>query len=253
MISDILLDSDVSGGMIELAYIVCYDESMKGHLKDAAIKLRKRGFSYNLIAEKLKIGKSTLSCWLKEIPFKPNKEVLKRIKTGPQKSGMVRHNQRVEKTRSIKKIAKKEIGIISLRDLWMLGLGLYIGEGAKSIESLRIINSDPEIIKVAIKWFKEVLNLKNENIVISVHIYPDNNLKKCLNFWSNKTKLPTSQFKKTQVDKRVDKMVQKIGKLPFGTAHIRIVSNGNPDFGVDLHRKVMGWIEASIEQINTRV
>ena len=55
--------------------------------RNEAIKLRKKGHSYNLISLKLNISKSTLSYWLKEVPYTPNKEVLKRIKLGPYVSG----------------------------------------------------------------------------------------------------------------------------------------------------------------------
>jgi len=37
--------------------------------------------------------------------------------------------------------------------------------------------------------------------------------------------------------------------LPFGTAHISAVCKGNSNFGVKLHRRIMGWIESSLDQI----
>ncbi len=163
---------------------------------------------------------------------------------------MLRHNKRVAETKKVKEEAKKELGDLSKRDLWMLGIGLYIGEGSKSIESVRIMNSDPEIIKASIKWFKDIFGLKDDNIVISIHLYPDSNKEKCLNFWSSATKISRSRFKKTQVDERKNKSVKKQGKLPHGTAHIRIISNGQADFGVKLHRRIMGWIEGAMEQLN---
>jgi len=229
---------------------VWYDDIMKSHIKQKAIILRNRGYSYKLISERLGIGKGTLSCWLKEIPFKPNEEVLRRIQSGPRKSGMLRHNKRVAETKKIKEEAKKELGDLSKRDLWMLGVGLYIGEGSKSIESVRIMNSDPEIIKASIRWFKNIIGLKDDNIVISIHLYPDSNKEKCLNFWSATTKISRSRFKKTQIDERKNKSAKKQGKLPYGTAHIRIISNGQTDFGVKLHRRIMGWIEGVMEQLN---
>ena len=221
----------------------------KKHLKYQAIELRNEGYSYKLISEKLKVGKGTLSAWLKDIPFKPNKKVLARIKNGPLKSGLLKHQKRVKEIKEITKKAKKELGEISERDLWMLGLGLYLGEGSKLYEMVRVINSDPHIVRMAIKWFKSVCKLKNENITIAIHLYPDNNVKKSLKYWSEKTGLPLRQFRKTQIDKRLNKSENKKRKLPFGTAHITINSNGNPDFGVKLHRRIMGWISGLNEKI----
>ncbi|PIR73820.1 MAG: hypothetical protein COU40_00635 [Candidatus Moranbacteria bacterium CG10_big_fil_rev_8_21_14_0_10_35_21] len=217
--------------------------------KEEATKLRKNGYSYGMITEKLQISKSTLSCWFKDIPFVPNEKVIERIKKGPFKSGRIKHNLRVESTSKIKALAREELGKISDRDLWMLGIGLYIGEGSKAYEIIRVVNSDPEVIKLAMKWFKNSCGLNNGNITLAVHLYPDNNVKKSLDFWSKTTGIALKQFRKTQIDKRIGKSWKKQRKLPYGTAHITINSNGNSEFGVKLHRRIMGWIEGSLGQI----
>jgi len=215
--------------------------------KKQATRLREKGYSYGMIVEKLGISKSTLSCWFKDLPFTPNKDAIERIKQGPFKSGQLRHNQRVRNTIQIKEAAKNELGKISKRDLWMLGIGLYIGEGDKAYEMVRIINSDPKVIKLSIKWFKDICELQNKNVVITLHLYPDNNIARCIKYWSKTTSIPTTQFRKSQVDIRSNKVSKKSKMLPYGTAQISILSNGNPDFGVNLHRKIMGWIEKSME------
>lgn len=214
-----------------------------------AVKLREKGYSYNMISEKLKISKSTLSCWFKESPFTPNEQVIERIKNGPFKSGQIRHNQRIENIKKIKLSAEKELGVIAKRDLWMIGIGLYIGEGSKSFETAQISNSDANIIKLAIKWFKDICGLKDDCITITMHLYPDNNEKECANYWRKVTGLPSKQFRKTQIDERINKSDYKKRKLPYGTVRLSVISNGNPDFGVNLHRKIMGWIEGAFKQI----
>jgi len=222
-------------------------------LKEKAVYYRKKGYSYKMISEKLGLSKSTLSYWLKEIPFAPNKYVLERIKLNQIRSGLRQHHQKVKSIRQIKKRAKKEIGKIAKRDLLMLGIGLYMGEGTKSQESIRIINSDPEIIKTAIVWFQEICGVPKENFRLSIHLYPDHNEKEVLKFWSKITGIPLSQFGKTQVDRRKKKGKGRIRKLPFGTAHLKVVAGQNKEFGVKLHRRIIGWIEEIFSQINERV
>lgn len=224
-------------------------KSLSIHQK--AVELRKKGYSYNMISQKLGLAKSTLSDWLKEIPYTPNKEVLKRIKTGPIKSGEARHNKKLAEILKTKQLAKRELGKLSKRDLWLLGIGLYWGEGQKSCnEGIGIMNSNPELIKTMIKWFKEICGLSTENFSITVHAYPDTNIKKTINYWSKITDIPKSQFKKPQIDRRTNKLRIKKGKLPYGTVKFRIKSNGKKEFGVFLFRKIIGWIEASLKQIN---
>ena len=50
-----------------------------------------------------------------------------------------------------KEEARKEIGEITKRDLFMLGIGIYIGEGAKTFDIVRVINADPKIIKFTVR------------------------------------------------------------------------------------------------------
>ena len=217
--------------------------------KEKAIKLRKLGYSYGMIKERLQISRSTLSYWFKDMLFKPNKEVIERIRRGPFISGEISHNKRVKNIAKAKALARKELGKISRRDLWMLGIGLYIGEGSKAYETVQIINSNPEVIKLAIRWFKDICGLTSNNMTVTLHLYPDNNIKKCVQYWRKTTKIPAKQFRKEHIDLRTNKTINKNKVLPYGTARISIISNGNPDFGVNLHRKVMGWIESSLGQI----
>jgi len=222
-------------------------------LKEKAIGYRKQGYSYGMISEKMGLAKSTLSNWLREISYQPNKEVLKRIQFAPVKAAEIMHNRKIANIAKIKKLAAKELGKLTKRDLWLLGIGLYLGEGAKLYETIRVINSDPGIIKVAIRWFRNVCGLEIENFNPSVHLYPDNNIKETIHHWSETTGIPKEQFGKTQIDKRNNKSGKKRRKLPYGTLHLQIKSCGKSEFGKTLHRRIIGWIEASVNQISKRV
>lgn len=207
--------------------------------KEKAIELRKAGYSYNYIAPLVRVSKSTLSLWLADLPYEPNNEILERIEKGRAASNAAISGRMRESFVLARESAQADIGILSKRDLFMLGLGIYIGEGTKSIYTPCIVNANPDIIKTMIRWFKEVIGVKTENFRICVHIYPDNNEEKCLQFWSETTNIPRSQFLKTQIDRRKEKKAVKIGKLPHGTAHLRVLSNGQKQFGVFLARKIL--------------
>ena len=218
-------------------------------LRNEATKLRDSGYSYNMIKDELGISISTMSYWFSDRPFTPNSVTKDRIKTGVAKLGIARHNSKVEDTRKTVLAAQKEIGHLSNRDLWLLGLGIYIGEGSKSIESTRIVNSDPAIIRISIKWFKEVCGLDNSNIILSLNIYPDIDEREAISYWSEVTGIPHANFRKTQVDVRKSKTTKLRRKLPYGTLQIRIVSNGNPNNGVKLFRRIRGWTKGVLIQV----
>lgn len=229
--------------------IIMYDRLLT---KEKAIEYRRSGDSYSMIVEKLGVTKSTLSDWLKNIPYSPNRESLNRRYFGPKKAAEIRHAQKVDLIKRIKQASSVELGNLSKRDLWMLGIGLYIGEGAKSIESVRLTNSDPDIINIGISWLKEICGLRTENLTMALHCYPDNDQDKTIDYWARATGIPKSRFTKTQVDERKNKLTTHIRKLPYGTVQLKVIASGNREHGVNLHRRIMGWIEAVTMQFNKR-
>lgn len=221
------------------------------NLKSKGIILRKNGYSYCLINQKLGVAKSTLSGWLRNIPYKPNLTVLKRIKDAPIKSAQVLRNKRIRSLDKLRILTEKEVGEISKRDLWMIGVGLYIGEGSKNkVGIVRIVNSNPKVIRLAMQWFQKVCALGLDNFRLAIHIYPDNDLEQTIQFWSKITGIPKQQFGKTQIDRRKNKSIKNRGRLPYGTAHLTVRANGRKEFGVYLFRRISGWIEAVEKQIH---
>ncbi len=211
-------------------------------IKKKVLELRKLGYSYSYIKNKFSIPKSTLSEWLSDVQFKPNKYTLDTIEKARSISGLYKNRKKIENLEKAKRQSEKDIGKLSDRDIMMIGLGIYIGEGGKTINLTRIINSDPKVIRFSIKWFKTCFGIKNKNFVIRLHIYPNNKELDCINFWSKETNIPKSQFYKCTIDKRTDKKIKNINKLPYGTAHMTIKSLGDKELGVYLHRRIMAWI-----------
>ena len=134
--------------------------------KQTAIELRKAGYSYSTIMDRTSTSKSTLSEWLRDIPYQPNKETLARIQMGQLRSALAQNKQKIESLRLAESEAKKEIANLSNRDIFMLGLGLYIGEGSKTHGITRVANSDPNIIRLAIAWFEKTCGLSKKNFTI---------------------------------------------------------------------------------------
>lgn len=217
-------------------------------IKQQAIELRKQGYSYNLISEKLGIAKSTLNGWLPGVPYKPNSEVIARIGLNHARAG---ESMSAKKRASIEKadaLGKKDVGKITKRDLFMLGIGVYIGEGSKFGSFIRVINAEPALIVLAIRWFTEVCAVPFENLSIRLHLYPDNDIQTCIHYWSQKTGLGFHQFSKCSIDTREGKKMGKRGKLPYGTAHLSVKSMGNILHGAFLRRRIDAWMNAVLQR-----
>ena len=212
--------------------------------REKAEELRRAGHSYNMIAEKIGVSKSTLSEWLSGMPYTPNKETRDRIGNAPARAAEAKSKQRQQRQEIAREMAKQEIGSLSKRDLFMLGLAIYIGEGSKFGDDVRVINSDPRIIRLAIEWFKQCCGLIVDHFVLTIHMYPDNDADTVHDYWIQQTGLSHSQLKSPQIDKRTNKKVEKSGKLEYGTAHLG-VKIGNGWFGQKtfLAQKIRAWMD----------
>ena len=216
-------------------------------IKDKAIRLRTEGFSYTYISSQLSIAKSTLSLWLKDVSFIPNKLTRDRMQESNRK---LTELKRVDKIASLSKafdFAENNIGKITERDLFMLGIGVYIGEGSKIGNFIRIANSDPRIIKFSIKWLKKSFGLSDSNFKIRIHMYPDNNENKVIKFWMKSLGVKKKAFYPSSFDRRSNKKLKNKNTLPYGTAHLSVVSNGDKNFGVLLHRKILASIDSVLK------
>ncbi len=219
----------------------------KTHLREKAIKLRKEGFSYNFIRDQVKVSKSTLTRWFSDLPFTPNSEFIQRVNKTHADLRDWRKKIRINSENEARALASEDVGMMNGRDLFMLGLGIYMGEGSKTV-GLRVVNSDPSIVKTAITWFKKMYGLKDENFMVRVHLYPDCEIEKSLNYWAKETELELTQFYPVYIDKRQNKSIRNGNKLLFGTAHVTIRSANNREFGILLMRRILNSIEIAKRQ-----
>jgi predicted transcriptional regulator len=192
--------------------------------REKALVLRKEGKSYSQIKKILKVSKSTLSVWLKDYPL--SKQRIRELRD---------HNeQRIEKFRETMRKKKEErlrgffeeqkrlIFPFTKRELFLLGLFLYWGEGSKNqSNSLSISNTDPSIINFFIFWVAEVLKVPRTKIKVQLHLYKDMNVNDKINYWSKTLKIPRSQFTKPYIKKTISTRINHKGSFGQGTCNIR--------------------------------
>jgi len=223
--------------------------------KLAAIKLRKQGESYNQISRALKIPKSTLSYWLSDLKIseQAQEKILKRAHK-LSIEGLIRRNKNQtilarERATKIRKEAKKESLKLLSNPLFLTGLALYWAEGYKKgaegskWKSISFANSDPEMIKVIMRFFRKFLGINDDKIKIQIIAHKNIDINKAVMFWSNLAKIPKDQFIKTYVGiSKSSKGKRNPNSLTHGTVHIRIND-------VKLFFRIIGWIDGLKEKI----
>lgn len=103
--------------------------------------------------------------------------------------------------------------------LKVAGVALYWGEGAKRHGSVALSNSDPAIIKVFMRFLREVCGIAESRLYVSVHYYPDHDLEELVTFWSDITSIPTTQFYKPYLHTRKRGTYKRISR--YGTISVQ--------------------------------
>lgn len=220
-------------------------------LRERAIELRSAGYSYPYISKETGVSKSTLSGWLAGVPFSPNQHTIASFGKSRAAAAERKAITRRQEATQTELNAKEEIGRFTERDLFMLGLGLYMGEGTKTHDIVRVANSDPAIITCLVSWFMQ-LGVEKSQFSPRIYLYPDSNPGESLLFWSRTTSIPKSQFLTPYIDKRTDKKAKKHNRLPHGTLHLGVRSSGRKEYGVVFSRRILALSRAVLEDIQKR-
>lgn len=207
-----------------------------------AKKLRLEGMSLRGIARKLSCSRNSVSRWIQDIPL--SNELIQKIKDKDDKirAKAANHpNSPREKNKRIRDriihSSEKEIPyLLSPNMLKLIGVSLYWAEGSKAgRNNVAFSNSDPTMIKIMMRFFREICNVPETKFRGELNIHPHLNAEKAELYWSKITRVPLGQFHKTQkVSSR-----SSLGKretLPLGTFKIVISST-------ELLCRIKGWIK----------
>ncbi|OGM89041.1 hypothetical protein A3J77_02065 [Candidatus Wolfebacteria bacterium RBG_13_41_7] len=193
--------------------------------KQKAVELRLRGYSYSQIKSELKISKSTLSGWLKNYPLSEEriKELTSRNEKRIENYRKTRQRQKEEILKKIYQKEKAEIFPLSKRDLFIAGLFLYWGEGAKTKDAeVSLSNTNPAMAKFFVYWLENSLKIDRNKIKIKLHLYKDMDIRKEIDFWTKELKFSESQFTKPYIkDSNKSSITYKNG-FGHGTCNITI-------------------------------
>lgn len=180
-------------------------------LKNKAIKLRKQGFSMNMIEDRHGIARSTLSGWFKNVKLTPTqkKKLLQNSKIAliaARKKAVLWHNaQKQRRLEEARLQALQTLGNINTNNRYILELALailYLGEGNKTTVETSIGNSDPLILKFFLSCLKKIYNFDVKKIRCELYLRADQNPRKIKRFWARELKLSLNNFKQIAIDKR---------------------------------------------------
>lgn len=219
---------DIEGNRYRTYDIIVY--MAKSIEKLTAIKLRKSGHSIRNIAKQLSVSRSSVSLWCENIILTQKQMSLlhKNMVLGGYSGRMAGVSSNKEKRRLLVSKANKEaensIGTLSKRDISMISLGLYWGEGSKNTERKFVFtNSDVDSIKCIVRWLL-MLKIKKDDIVASVYINGEHKdrVEKVEFFWAKQLGFNKSQFRKTVLVHVPMKKIYENRETYFGVLRLTV-------------------------------
>ncbi|MET8034087.1 hypothetical protein [Streptomyces sp. NPDC005345] len=213
----------------------------KDDLRARARELRLQGWTYDRIQLELGCSKSSISLWVRDLPTPERRKRTREEASAIAKRGWeVTMRLRDEERRRTKEAAAAEIGALSDRELFLLGVGLYWAEGSKTKphltqERVTFINSDPRMIEVYLAWLR-LLGVTPDRLRLHVHIHETGDVEGAERFWTELVGTDATALGTTYLKRHNPKTNRKnLGQDYRGCLVIRVLGSA------ELYRRIEGW------------
>ncbi|WP_367322575.1 hypothetical protein [Streptomyces sp. HUAS ZL42] len=211
----------------------------KDDLREKARELRRQGWTYDQIEAELGCSRSSVSLWVRDLPKPERKRTPEEASAIARRGWEAKLQLRDQERQRTKDAAKQEVGQLSTRELFLVGVGLYWAEGGKDKpydrrENVTFVNSDPGMIKVFLAWL-DLLRIERERLRYCVMIHETADVAGAEQYWADLVGADLSAFNKTVLKKHNPKTVRKnVGDSYRGCLVIKVLK------GADLYRRIEG-------------
>ncbi len=105
------------------------------------------------------------------------------------------------------------------RELLIAAVMLYYGEGAKTGTTVDLANSDPGILKLFLKFLREICGVDTSRLRFYLYCFSDQNPVELIRFWSRELTVSRNNFTKPYIRKIQQEKPRR--RMPYGVLHIR--------------------------------
>ncbi|MGW2731017.1 hypothetical protein [Streptomyces sp. NPDC001494] len=220
----------------------------KDDLRERARELRLKGWTYDRIQAALGCSRSSVSLWVRDLPRPERKRSREEASAIARKGWEATLRVREEERQHTKGAAKRAIGDLTPRELFLVGVGLYWSEGAKDKpydrrENVTFVNSDPGMIRVFLAWL-DLMEVERERLRYTVMIHENADVPGAEQYWAALVGAGPSSFNKTTLKKHNPKTVRKnTGENYRGCLVIKVLK------GADLYRRIEGSWYGIVESV----
>jgi transcriptional regulator with XRE-family HTH domain len=157
--------------------------------QEQARLLRAKNMTLEDIATELGVSKSSVSLWVRDVPFTPSKR-----RHGPHRRPHPQHLAKLAEIEAMDAEGVARIATLSDDAFLVAGTALYAGEGAKRDGSVSFANSEPAMIKLHCAWLRRFFEIDESRLRVRVYLHEGLDLECAEEFWSHVTAIPRAQF-----------------------------------------------------------
>ncbi|WP_369144683.1 hypothetical protein [Streptomyces sp. R44] len=212
----------------------------KDDLRARARELRLQGWTYDRIQVELGCSKSSISLWVRDLPKPERKRTREEASEIARRGWEPTMRRREDERQNRKSAARDEIGSMTERELFLVGIGLYWAEGSKSKsyerrEKVIFVNSDPGMIALYLAWL-DALQIPREQLTFRVMIHESADVAGAEAYWADLVGVPTERLQKATLKRHNPKTVRKNVEDGYrGCLVVRVLQ------GADLYQRIEGW------------
>ncbi len=182
-----------------------------------ARQLRAEGKTYDEIAEELGVSKASVSLWTRDLPKPPPRERsaydFERVSAARRAQWEPFLAEREKERQETKAKAAASVPQLDDQVLLMLGAVLYWAEGTKDKpwgrkESLRLINSDADVIRVFLRWLTS-MGVTKDRLTFRVAIHESADVDAATSYWAGVVGVGLDAFAKPTIKKHNPRSVRK--------------------------------------------
>lgn len=192
--------------------------------------MRARNMTLQDIADELGVSKSSVSLWVRDVPFSPSKR-----RTGAQQRLHPARAAKLMQIATLDLAGVRRIGTLDDEAFLAAGVALYAGEGTKRDGAVRFANSDAAMIRFFCAWFRHFFEIDETRLRARIYLHQGLDIDAATMHWSRLTGIPPDQFRKPY--RAVPDPTIRRNKHEFGCAYV--------DYSCSkTHRQVMGLVRA---------
>lgn len=200
---------------------------MKTDERERARELRALGWSIKEIEQRLGVSRSSVSMWVRDVALGPEERraLVEKTRLGPivaaaRKSAIAREQRRAYQDEGRLLVCERDASYAS-------GCMLYWAEGAKERNSVRIVNSDRELLIMFAEFLRAHFEVDNAAMRVRCNLFADDEdqQRSIEQYWLESLRLPSSSLRKSSVNVHSKYSLKKrANKLPYGTCELTVNS-----------------------------